>query len=264
MAVNKRLMATTIAVVALLLTVFGVVVAATNSNSLSGGKDPLRLNGYPPKTADLYVTLSTGSNVKLNANVDVNFGTGRVSAVVHFPLVIATASVDVIAAHDRLFVRSADVSSGPWLSTHQSLPDLFGVSLELTKPDIDLITGFKKTESKSGYSTTYDFIRDGVAFTHLFDAANATSTLGSLQWSITVGSQGELTQSAVVERTTHATVKLNVTVLSYNQPVHIVIPSAANLEPLSGTGFGKLLSGVNFSSLLIPSGLTSFSQSSLT
>jgi hypothetical protein len=264
MAVNKRVMAITIGIVAVLLTVVGVVVAATNSNSASGGKDPLRLNGYPPKTADLYVTLSTGSNVKLNADVDVNFATGRVSAVVHFPLVITTASVDAIAADHHLYVRSADVSSGPWLSTHLSLPDLFGVSLELTKPDIDLITGFKETESKSGYSTTDEFSRDDVAFTHLFDKSDATSTLGSLQWSITVGSQGELTQSTVVERTKHATVKLSVTVLSYNQPVRVVVPSNENLEPLSGAGFGKLLNGVNFSSLLIPSGLSSFSQSSLT
>jgi hypothetical protein len=264
MAVKKRVMATTLGIVALLLTVTGVVVAATNSNSVNGGKDPLRLNGYPPKTADLYVTLSTRSNVKLNANVGVNFTTGRVSAVVHFPLVITTASVNVIAAQGHLFVRSADVSSGPWLTTHVSLPDLFGLSLELTKPDIDLITGFKETQSKSGYATTYHFSRDDVAFTHLFDTANATSVLGSLQWSIAVGSQGEVTQSTVVEHTAHSTVNLSVTVLSYNQPVPVVVPSKKSWEPLSGTGFGTLLNGVNFSSLLIPSGLTSFSQSSLT
>lgn len=264
MAVKKRVMAITIGIVALLLTVVGVVVAATNSNSENGGKDPLALNGYPPKTADLFVTLSTGSNVKLSANVSANFTTGRVSAVTHFPLVITTASVDVVAAHGHLYARSADVSSGPWLSTRLALPDLFGVSLELTKPDVDLITGFKETISKSGYSTTYHLFRDDVALTHLFGRAGATSTLGSIQWSITVGRQGELTQSTVVEQTQHSTVKLSVTVLSYNQPVHIAIPSAGNLEPLSRSGFSKILSSVNFTSLLIPSGLASFSQSSLT
>ncbi len=257
-------MAVTIAVVAVLLTVVGVVVAATNSNSAHPGKDPLALNGYPPKTADLLVTLSTGSNVKLTANVDVSFTSDRVSAVVYFPLVITTASVDVVAARGHLYARSADVSSGPWLSTHLSLPDLYGVSLELTKPDIDLITGFEETVSKSGYSTTYHLSRDDVALSPLFSKTGATSTLGSLRWSITVGSQGELTQSTVVERTKKSIVKLSVTVVSYNHPVHVVVPAAGNLTPLSRSAFGKLLKSVNFTSLLIPSALTSFSQSSLT
>lgn len=264
MAIKKRAMAITIGVVALLLTVVGVVVAATNSNSENAGKDPLALNGYPPKTADLALTLSTGSNVKLTANVGVNFQSDRVSAVVHFPLVITTASVDVVAARHHLYARSADVSSGPWLSTHLSLPDLYGVSLELTKPDIDLITGFKETVSKSGYSTTYHLSRDNVALSPLFGKADATSTLGSIQWSLTVGKQGELTQSTVVEQTEKSTVKLGVTVLSYNQPVQVTIPAAGNLEPLSRSGLGKILSSVNFTTLLIPTGLTSFSQSSLT
>ncbi|MCU1362610.1 MAG: hypothetical protein JWM55_438 [Acidimicrobiaceae bacterium] len=264
MAVKKRVMAITIGVVALLLTVVGVVAAATDSNSPSVGKDPLALNGYPPKTADLVVTVSTGSNVQLNANVGLNFATGGASAVVHFPLVITTASVDVVAAKGHMYVRSADVSNGPWLSTHLSLPNLYGVSLELTKPDVELITGFHETVSKSGYSTTYHLSRDDVAFSHLFAGANARSTLGTIQWSITVGSQGELTQSTVVEQTKKSTVKVSVSVLSYNQPVRVAIPSARNREPLSGSGFAKLLSSVNFSSLLIPSGLASFSQSSLT
>jgi len=264
MALKKRAMAITIGIVAVLLTVVGVVVAATNSNSENAGKDPLALNGYPPKTADLLVTLSTGSNVQLTANVDVNFTSDRVSAVAHFPLVITTASIDLVAAHNHLYARSADVSSGPWLSTRLSLPDLYGVSLELTKPDIDLITGFKETVSKSGYSTTYDLSRDDVALTPLFGKVAATSTLGSIRWSLTVGSQRELTQSTVVERTKKSTVKLSVVVLSYNQPVHAVIPAAGNIEPLSGSAFGKILSSVNFTSLLIPSALTSFSQSSLT
>jgi hypothetical protein len=263
MAVPKRMMAVTIAVVALALTVFGVVVAATNSNSTSAAKDPLVLNGYPPKSADLYVTLSAGSGVALNATVGVDFTANQVDAVVHFPLVITTASVDVLLAKDSLFARSADVSSGPWLSTHVSVLNLFGVSLEMTKPDIDLITGFKKSVSKSGYSTTYVFTRDDVALSHLFAGATANSVLGSVRWSITVGSQGELTQTSAVERTKHSTVEISVTVLSYNQPVHVVVPSSHNVEPLSRSAFGKLLGSVNFATLLIPSGLSSFSQSSV-
>jgi hypothetical protein len=263
MAVNKRVMAVVIAVVALALTVFGVVVAATNSNASSVGKDPLVLNGYPPKSADLYVTLSTGEGVNLNANVGVNFTTDEVKGVVHFPLVITTASVNIVLAKHHLYARSADVSNGPWLSTHLTLPSLFGVSLELTKPDIDLISGFTKTVTTSGYSTTYHFFRDDVALSHVLGSDQANSVLGSIQWSITVGSQGELTQTSVIEKTKHSTIRLSVTVLSYNQPVKASVPSAKDSEPLSRSAFAKLLGSVNFAKLLIPSSLSSFSQSSV-
>jgi hypothetical protein len=263
MAVNKRVMAVIIAVVALALTVFGVVVAATNSNASSVGKDPLALNGYPPKSADFYVTLSTGEGVNLNANVGVNFTTNEAEGVVHFPLVITTASVNIILAKDHLYARSADVSNGPWLSAHLTVPNLFGISLELTKPDIDLISGFTKTETKSGYSTTYHFFRDDVAFSHVLASGKANSVLGSIRLSITVGSQGELTQTSVIEKTKHSTIRLSVTVLSYNQPVTVAVPSAKNTEPLSRSGFAKLLGSVNFATLLIPSGLSSLSQASV-
>jgi hypothetical protein len=67
----------------------------------------------------------------------------------------------------------------------------------------------------------------------------------------------------VIEKTKHSTVHLSVTVLSYNQPVKVAVPSAKNSEPLSRSGFAKLLGSVNFATLLIPSGLSSFSQSSV-
>jgi hypothetical protein len=263
MAGQKRMMAIVIAVVALALTVTGVVIAATNSNASGPAKDPLALNGYPPKTADLLITMSTGSGVSLNASVGVDFTTNQVQAVAHFPLVITTASVNLCFADGQIYVRSADVSNGPWYSAKLKLPSLFGVSLELTKPDIDLITGFQETVTKSGYSTTYHFYRTDVALSHLFDKARANSVLGSIRWTITVGSQGEVSQSTLVEKTKRTSIDLGVTVLSYNQPVHVSVPSSSNVEPLSRSALDKLLSSVNFSSLLIPSGLTSFSQASL-
>jgi hypothetical protein len=258
MAAPKRMMAVVITVLAVGLTVFGVVVAATNSTTSTVRKDPLALNGYPPKSTDLFVTLTTGSGVTLNANVEVNFTTDRVAALVHFPLVITTASVNVLLLKDHVYARSADVSNGPWLSAKRALPNLYGISLEMTKPDIDLITGFKETTSKRGYSTTYVFTRHDVALSHLFAGAKANSVLGSVRWSITVGSQGELTQTSLLEQTKHSTLTLSATVLSYNQPVHVVQPSTSQSEPLSRSVLAKLLSSTNFAALLIPSAL--FSQ----
>jgi hypothetical protein len=258
---KKRIMALALAIVAFGLTTMGVVIAATDSNPGSLIKDPLALNGYPPSSADLAVTVSTGANVSVNANVNVNFKTGRIAALVHFPLVIATASLNLIFADNKLYTRSAEVANGPWLGAKVTTPNLFGASLELTKPDIDLIAGFHKSVSTSGYSTTYLFTRDDVPMTSVIGASY--SKLGSLRWTITVGSQGEVVATTVVEKTLHATTTLNVTVLSYNQPVHIDVPSADSTEPLSNSMLAKLLKSVNFNSVLIPSGIRSLGQSTI-
>ena len=78
-------MAIALVVVAFALTVTGIVIAATDSNPGASAKDPLALNGYPPRSANLLVTLSTGAPYGLSANVTVNFKSNRVDAVVRFP-----------------------------------------------------------------------------------------------------------------------------------------------------------------------------------
>jgi hypothetical protein len=258
---KKRIMALALAIVALGLSVTGVVIAATDSNPGSLTRDPLALNGYPPSSAELAVTVSTGSNVSVNATVNVNFKTGRIAALVHFPLVIATASLNLIFADNKLYARSAEVTNGPWLEAKVTTPSLFGASLELTKPDIALIAGFHKGVSTSGYSTTYIFTRRDVPMTSVVGASY--SKLGSLRWTITVGRQGEVEATTVVEKTRHATTTLNATVLSYNQPVHIDVPSAASTQPLSTSMLAKVLKSVNFDSVLIPSGVRSLGQSTI-
>jgi hypothetical protein len=260
---KKRIMALALAIVALALTVTGVVIAATDSNPAGLQKDPLVLNGYPPSSADLAVTVSTGSDVTVNANVNVNFKTDRIAANVHFPLVITTASVNAVFANNRLYARSADVANGPWLDAKVETPDLFGFSLEFTKPDIDLITGFQKKVTTSGYSTTYVFTRNDVPLSSAIGPASAYSKLGSIRWTITVGSQGEVSASTLVEKSRHATTTVSATVLSYNQPAHIDVPTSASSESLSTSMLAKLLKSVNFNSLLIPSAFRSLGQSSI-
>jgi len=260
---KKRIMTLALAIVAVGLTVTGIVIAATDSNPGSLTKDPLALNGYPPSSAELAVTMSTGPNVSVTGTVNVNFKTGRIAALVHFPLVVATVSENLIFANNELYARSADVANGPWLEAKVTTPNLFGASLELTKPDIDLIKGFHKSASASGYSRTFDFTRDNVPLTSVIGTATSYSKLGSIRWTITVGSQGEVEATTVVEKTRHATTTLNVTVLSYNHPAHIVVPSAANSQPLSNSMLAKLLKNVNFNSVLIPSGVRSLGQSTI-
>jgi hypothetical protein len=260
---QKRVMAVVIAVVALALTVFGIVLAATDPNPAGIGKDPLALNGYPPHSVDLAVSLTTSSGLGLNANVTANFTDNRASALVSFPTIESPSSVDVLMANDYLYARSADVSNGPWDKTSFKTPSFFGVSLELTKPDIYLITGFHKTATHSGYSTTYTFTRKHVVLSTLLGSSKSLSKLGSVHWTITVGSQGEATASTLIVRTKHATTTVSVKVLSFNQPAKIVEPSSKNVQALPLASLEKLLQSRDFASLLIPRDLTALSQTSI-
>jgi hypothetical protein len=261
MATKQRLMTLVLAIIAIALTVTGLVIAATNTNPGSVTKDPLALKGYPPTSANLLVTVSTSGGLSLSANVSADFSTGRVEGTVQFPLESSSATIDLRLMNNRLFARSANVSSGPWLDTALSPPSLFGIALEMTKPDIDLITGFEKTVSTSGFSTTYVFYRQHVALASLLGSSASTSTLGSVRWTITTGSSGEVESSSLVVKSKRATTTLSATVLSYNQPVHVTIPTS--IKPISASFLHQLLSSANFTSLLIPRDLTSLSQASL-
>lgn len=257
-------MAFTLVVVALALTVTGLVIAATDSNPGATAKDPLALNGYPPSSANLLVTLSTGAPYGLSANVAVNFKSNRIDAVVRFPLVVATAAVELRLIHNRVYARSADASSGPWLAAALKTPAIFGVSLEMTKPDIDLITGFDhKTVTKSGYTTTYDFYRDRVAVSSPFGTPTSSSTVGSVRWIITVGSQGEVSQSSLTVKTKKSEMTLSVTVLSYNQTTHIATPAPSSVKSVSHSVLEQLLNSQGVTSILVPRDFTSLAQANL-
>ncbi|HWD97260.1 MAG TPA: hypothetical protein VG246_12635 [Acidimicrobiales bacterium] len=260
---QKRLMAVVVAVVALALTVFGIVFAATDPNPAALGRDPLALNGYPPHSADVAVSLTTSGGLGLNANITANFTDNRASALVSFPTIETPSSVDVLMASDHLYARSADVSSGPWFDTAFKTLNFFGVSLELTKPDIYLIAGLHKSVTHSGYSTTYNFTQQHVVLSTLLGSAKSLSTLGSVRWSITVGSQGEASASTLVVTSKHATTTISAKVLSYNEPAKISVPASKDVQALSLSGLEKLLKGRDFASLLIPRDLTSLSKTSI-
>ena len=59
MASSQRVGAVALAAVALALSIFGVVLAATDSNPAGTSSQALALNGYPPKTVDMQLTITS-------------------------------------------------------------------------------------------------------------------------------------------------------------------------------------------------------------
>ncbi len=263
MAVKKRLMAIVLAVVALGLTATGVVLAATDSNPTGQSSDPFHLNGYPPKSASLAISLRDGSGAGLHAVVNVNFEKNHAEAFVNFPLIYETVAVDVRAVGRYVYLRDANDASGSWIGARTSLPSLFGVALELTKPDIDLITGLNETKTKDGYLTTHTFTKDRIAVGDLTGGTSGTSTLGSLRWTIVTGSQGEVISSTLAVTSGHKTTTVSVLVLSYNQSADIVAPPAKDVHKVSVGSIEKLLAKDKFPTVLVPKSISSITGSTL-
>ncbi|MGH9020187.1 MAG: hypothetical protein ACRDV0_04125, partial [Acidimicrobiales bacterium] len=111
MKVPRRLPALALAVVALGLTVTGVVLAATDSSPGGASHDPLALNGYPPRTAQLHVVVSTGQLYDVTADVSVNFLTNAVAGEVHVPFAFSTADLDLRLVGGRAYLSSSSLPS---------------------------------------------------------------------------------------------------------------------------------------------------------
>jgi len=261
MALSKRFPTILLAVVASALTVTGVVLAATDPNPGGVAKDTLTLNGYPPHSASLLVMVSTGQAYSLSANVNVNFSTDSAQAIVHFPMVFSVASVDLRWVNDHLYAGSAEATSGPYLSVPLKQPALFGIALEMTKPDIALITGFpRETITRNGYITTYDFQRDNVAITTIFGGAGQQASIGSVDWQISVGSEGQVIGSTLHVKGPHAATTITATVLAYNNKVRISAPVSGQIQPVANSIIRRLLDSAPLRAVLIPQNLTSLGQ----
>ncbi len=267
MAISRKTGAAVLAVVATLLTILGVVLAATDSNPSGITTDALTLNGYPPRTAEIQMVISTGQTYSVNADVKVNFRTNAIEAKVQVPLVFSGATFDARMLNKHLYVTSANMASAvgkPWLGTAMNLPALFNYSLELVKPDIALISGFDhESVTKSGYFTTHTFFRDNVAVSRLGAKKGALAGVGKLVLSITTGKQGEATAAALTISGENAETSISATVLSYNKPVHVVAPPASQVKTVNAHYIRGLLGATPITSLLVPSNLNSLGSTRL-
>jgi hypothetical protein len=261
MAVPKRLAPVTLIAVALALTLTGVIYAATDSNPAGIAKDPLALNGYPPKTADFELKISTGQAYSLNANVDINFKKNSARAQLLVPLLFSDTSINVRLVKGHLFLGSSNLSSvfgAGWISTSVKTPSLFGLSLELTKPDVSLIRGFNKmTVTKNGYLTTYRYERDNVILSLPSSSPVKMPSGTTFVATITVGSQGELTAATVSETSKTSTLTASLNVLSYNQPLHVSAPPSSQVKKVNISKLQKLLNETPFKKLFSPKNLGS-------
>ena len=268
---SKRAFAIILAVVALILTVTGVVIAATDSNP-GGTGDALALHGKPPTSAVIDYTLSTGQAEQMTGTLNVDFTKNQASGTLSIPVGLSTTTVGVVLANDHLYLGVPSLSSvlhTPWVSMPYATPSLFGLSLEMAAPKLDfsLLTskGFTALAPEhNGSLTTYTFTRSAA---HLSTPANVPLKLPhrlKLAISVTLGSEGQIAGLAITLSSPSAHLELALTVVSYNTKVDVGIPPTRDVSPLTKkikkTILGTTGAGGQINQLLTPQGLGALGQ----
>jgi len=239
---SRRLIGTAVGIVALALTATGIGLAATDPNPAGLAKDALRLNGYPPKTGTFLLSVDSGSLPTVSADVAIDFTNDAARASFAVPNLLGAAKLDLLAANNHVYLGTptlASVLGASWLDLGSSSPNYFGLSLELTRPDIGLITAYtKETVTKHGYDTTYAFTQPDSSLSLGGLKVPAGSTV---HYSITVGSQGEVVGGTLAWRSNSSNVSVSVRVLSYNTKFSISPPPKGSVRSIDSSAVEKLL-----------------------
>ena len=258
MASSKRVLTAALGAIALTLTAAGIYQAATDANP-SGQplRDPLALNGYPPKTVGVNLTVTTAS-LEAHATVDLNLVTGQGTGALAIPLALSTATATLRLVDGTVYVNSPNfnaVSHPSWYRIGLKLPDLFGAALELTQPDIRLISGFPSHHvTHTADTTTYYFAKDNVPTSGL---GGGNSQLGREMWTITTGSQGEVTKSSIAIDAGGTTTKVDASIDWYNHPVITTAPPKGDWSSVPHSLVQALLGSGALGQISLPTNIRS-------
>lgn len=259
MASSQRVGALVLAGVALALSVLGVVLAATDSNPGGIAKDTLALNGYPPKTVDMQLTISSNGSTSISADAKIDFQKQLMQISMDIPSALSSTPVQILITKSDLYVGSqglASLAGKPWISESLGTsPPFFGLSLEMTKPDIALISSYRRLLTQySGDFTTYNFGR-GMTLLPLASGQIEKPLTGSMNFSITTGKEGEVTTANVTFSSHVQSISVSTKILSYNQPVEITLPAPADVATNQKLLISSLWNALPVAEILSPTNL---------
>ncbi len=259
MASSQRVGAVALAAVALALSIFGVVLAATDSNPAGTSSQALALNGYPPKTVDMQLTITSNGGSSLLADAKIDFQKQLMQISMDVPSAFSSTPVEIVLTNSDLYVGSqglVSLAGKPWISEAlSSSPPFFGLSLEMTKPDVALITSYRRLLTQyDGEFTTYNFGR-GMVLRPLTNGQIKKPLAGSMNFSITTGKEGQVTSANVTFSSPSQSISVTSKILSYNQPVEVAIPPASQVASNQHTLITSLWDALPVAEILSPTNL---------
>jgi hypothetical protein len=259
MASSKRIGASVLAAAAVALSIFGVVLAATDPNPAGISGQALTLNGYPPKTVDMQLTITSNGGSSILADAKIDFQKQLMQISFDIPSAFSSTPVQIVLTNSDLYVGSqglVSLAGKPWISEVLTTnPPFFGLSLEMTKPDVALITSYRRLlTQRDGEYTTYNFGR-GMVLRPLTNGEIKKPVSGSMNFSITTGKEGQVTAANVTFSSPSHSISVTSKILSYNQPVKVTIPPASQVASNQQTLITSLWNALPVAEILSPTNL---------
>jgi len=259
MASSQRVGALALAAVALALSIFGVVLAATDSNPAGISDRAVALNGYPPKTVDMQLTITSNGGSSILADAKIDFQKQFMHISMDIPSAFSSTPVEIVVTNSDLYVGSqglVSLAGKPWISEALTTnPPFFGLSLEMTKPDVALVTSYRRLLTQhDGELTTYNFGR-AMVLRPLTNGQIKKPVSGSMNFSITTGKEGQVTAANVTFSSPSHSISVTSRILSYNQPVKVKMPPASQVASNQQTLITSLWNALPVAEMLSPTNL---------
>lgn len=250
---RRRLLATLVAALALAGTVTGVVMAASDTQTIV---DPTAIGKNPPRSAEMTFSIenSDGTSIRGVAAMDMRAGKDAIDGYIEFPVIIAKAHINLRVVDGKFYVGSPMLRSAlgaSWLSNDVGSMDLAGLALEMANPEFSLLSedlGVRPTVTKDGDHTIRTYVTDSLGSMSLGRDAEIT---------LTTGPQGQILDAVIRVLPSPAgvpsgkksavapgvTMTISMHMVSYNQPVSIGAPKKSDVKPMTSAALNGLSGG---------------------
>ena len=235
---RHRLLATIVAIAALVGTTTGIVMAATDS---SANASPYALNGKVPKTAAMSFSIANSDGVAITGHMNVDMVKNRVDGEIDVPFILVMARIHIREVNDKLYLGAGAFQSAAeaeWLAAPLNTNlDLTGLALTMAKPEFDLLS---KKLGAAEITTEGDIT---VRTYRLKSKDLDLPTSGDVTLVFRTASEGQVIGLTVAIKAANQDMKISLTMDSYNGPIAIEVPKSSSVKPLTSDSLQQIVAG---------------------
>jgi hypothetical protein len=235
---RTRTLAALVAVLALLGTTTGIVMAATDTNA---NASPYALDGKVPQTAAMSFSIANSDGVAITGHMNVDMVKNRVDGEIDIPFILVMARIRIREVNDKLYLGAGafqSMANAQWLAAPLNTNlDLTGLALTMAKPEFDLLS---KKLGTAEITTEGDIT---VRTYHLNSKALGLPTSGDATLVFRTASEGQVIGLTVTVKAANQDMKISLTMDSYNGPVAIAVPKPSSVKPLTSDSLQQIVAG---------------------
>jgi hypothetical protein len=235
---RTRTLAALVAVLAILGTTTGIVMAATDTNA---NASPYALDGKVPKTAAMSFSIANSDGVAITGHMNVDMVKNRVDGEIDIPFILVMARIRIREVNDKLYLGAGafqSMAEAEWLAAPLNTNlDLTGLALTVAKPEFDLLS---KKLGAAEITTEGDIT---VRTYHLNSKELGLPTSGDVMLVFRTASEGQVISLTVAIKAANQDMKISLIMDSYNSPIAIEVPKSSSVKPLTSDSLQQIVAG---------------------